>query len=75
MLHVQPGASSATKSLGRILQHVADIGDTGLHVQPHSTSVAEQLLGCQVTSAIRKSQVTLKTSYLDTYQTSTQDYE
>ena len=42
----------ATKSLGQhfirfielnILQHVVDIGDTWLHVQPPSTAVAEQL--------------------------------
>ena len=37
------------------MQHVADIGDTWLHVQTPSTSVAEQLCEFQVASARRKS--------------------
>ena len=41
----------------KLLQHVEDIGDTWLHVQPHSSSVAKQLLGCQVASASRNSRV------------------
>ena len=40
-----------------LLQHVADIGDTWLHMQPRSTPVAEQLWGCQVASASRELQV------------------
>ena len=52
MLQVLPGATSVTKSLGQycrifivlnLLQHVADIGGTWLHLQPPSTSVAGQL--------------------------------
>ena len=55
MLHMYPGAGSATTLLDTVqnihqiellnfLQHVADVGDLGwLHVQPPSSSVAEQL--------------------------------
>ena len=38
------------------LQDVADIVGTWLREQPPSTSVAEQLRGCPVASASRKSQ-------------------
>ena len=52
MLHVQQGGGSATQLPGQCCricielnfsQHAADTGDTRLHVQPSSTSAAEQL--------------------------------
>ena len=36
------GKAAATHGIF-LVAHVADFGDTWLHVQPHSTSVAEQL--------------------------------